>query len=369
MSDLAAELAALPFLRSAGAFAIARSARYWQPLDLAVGQRLWEEGQPATSLAIVLHGELEVQVAGRAVGRVLAPELVGEAGVFFEGEQRSATLHAVRPTSIGALSAPGLAALRRDGSPVYDVLLDQALQTLARRIRAIDQRIALLAVGGTEAPARKEPSALVRMWRAIVPGGPAGEPPPLVGLLRAQPGLADADDTLLTALAAAYVPVGVTQGEVIFFEGDPGAALYVVGTGTVEVLRNVRGDRAELLATLGPGASFGANTLVEVGARTASCVASTAAWLYRLDRVALGRLPPEVRRVWRESMAASLAAQIRHANQALHKVMPQAPVESSFRGLLQASGFLEGLPTHEAQLETVRFAVDEDMRRNPRRRV
>lgn len=369
MSDLAAELAALPFLRAAGTPAIYRAAQLFRSMDLGVGQRLWEEGQPAASLAIVLHGELEVIVAGQSVGRVLAPELVGEAGVFFEGAQRSGTLHAVRPTSIATLAATGLAALRQEGSPVYDVLLDQALQTLARRIRRIDQRIALLAVGATEAPARKEPSALVRMWRAIVPGGPSGDPPPLVGLLRAQPGLANADEALLRELASAYVPVAVTQGEVVFFEGDPGAALYVVGTGTVEVLRNVRGDRAELLATLGPGASFGANTLVEAGTRTASCVASSPAWLYRLDRTALGRLSAEVRRTWRESMAAALAAQIRHANQALRKVMPNAPVESSFRGLLQASGFLEGLPVNEAQLETVRFAVDEDMRRNPRRRV
>jgi CRP-like cAMP-binding protein len=151
-------------------------------------------------------------------------------------------------------------------------------------------------------------------------------------------------------------------------------------------LRHVRGDRAELLATLKPGDQFGVNTLVERGARTASCVASTAGWLWKMDAEAYGRLRGDARMLWRESVLAVLGSQIRNANAALQRATPAmerqpaassagavaarggAPKRDGFNDLLKASGFLEALPAGEAELEELEVVLTEDDKRNPRKR-
>ncbi|MBM4366981.1 MAG: cyclic nucleotide-binding domain-containing protein, partial [Deltaproteobacteria bacterium] len=207
-----------------------------------------------------------------------------------------------------------------------------------------------------------------RLWRSFRPGGPAGPCPPLEPLLRQQAGLDDLPPEAAAALAASFVAEPMEEGQVILLEGEPGWCGYIVAEGTVEVLRNVRGDRAELLAKLGAGRQFGMNTLVIPGPRTASCVAATAGWLYRLDREPHEALAGQARRAWRESILAVLSSQIRTANGALDRALRKSGQKlegDSFQSLLQASGFLEAAPSEEA-LERVQFVVDEDMKRNPR---
>lgn len=364
---IADELALLPSLRRAGGPAVTRASRHFLLRELHRGELVWAPDAPVDGLAILLAGELEAVVAGQPVGRVRAPELVGEATAFFAGSERTATVRAAGPARLAVLPARGLEALRRERSPVYDVLLDDALATLLRRIRDTDARLAQAVRGDTPAPVRREASALVRMWRSVVPGLPGGTPPPVAALLRGLPGLADAPEELLGPLAAAWTPTALPAGEIVFLEGEPGAAAFLVATGKVEVLRHVRGDRAELLATLGPGAPFGANALLSASPRTASCVTAAPSWLYTLVRPVLGGLPAPVRRRFRETLLATFAAQIRGANLALRKALPHAGPPRP-EALLEAAGRLEGLSLEDAELESVSFVVDEDMRRNPRNR-
>jgi MFS family permease len=84
----------------------------------------------------------------------------------------------------------------------------------------------------------------------------------------------------LEDVASRFVPVSVSQGEVVIREGDAGDRFYVIEEGEVEVSRNGRP-----VATLGPGAYFGEIALLHHVPRGATVTAVTPATLLALDRV------------------------------------------------------------------------------------
>lgn len=375
MATVAEELSLLPFFSRIARPDLDRAAPRFRRVELTPGEVLWQQGAAVDELAIVLVGELRASVGGNEVGRVRAPDILGEASAFVAGSERSATLAAVLPTTLLALDLPELRTLRWQRSRVYDALLDLAQRALVKRVAATNQKVAQLAEGGFASPVRREPGALARLWRALRPGGPTTPCPPAGPLLRGFPGLREMEEEVEAELVAGLVAEPVSEGQVVVLEGEPGSCLYIVAEGTIEVLRNVRGDRAELLVKLGPGQQFGANTLIESLPRTASCVAAGPGWLYRMDRQAFEALRGDARRLWRESVLATLATQLRHANRALERaaraVGPARAGEregGGFSDLLRASGYLESLPAQETELEELSFVVDEDARRNPKNR-
>jgi hypothetical protein len=72
-------------------------------------------------------------------------------------------------------------------------------------------------------------------------------------------------------------------GEVIFHQGDPGDALYLIEAGRVEVRRQLHDGCAVALAVLGPGDYVGVIALIAGGECTADVVALDDVWLLRLS--------------------------------------------------------------------------------------
>lgn len=360
MLTIADALARVPFLRDVPRDEIDRAARHWTRVPLTDGQDLWTEGGLAMELGVVLDGELIAITRGVVLGPMRVGELAGEASAFLRGESRSATVRARGASVVATLPVKALAALRREANPIYDALLDQALITVVRRIRATDERIAALSRGDREAPVRREASVLVRMWRALRPGRPGDACPPLEPLLRKQPVLRGAEADTIRVLAAVFQPQMVQEGEILFLEGSAGDAAYVVVDGAIEVLRAVGGDRAELLATLGPGEIFGANALIERAPRTASCVAAQPGWLYRVDAASLPARATVAGRLWRETLLATFASQIRSANAAL-----KARAEHATDPLLRASAALLGTPLQDAHINAIDAEAHPLPARNP----
>lgn len=62
------------------------------------------------------------------------------------------------------------------------------------------------------------------------------------------------------------------KGATIFFEGDPGDAMFIVETGSVEIVKAVEGGSIRL-AILGDGELFGEMAIIDGGKRMASAVA------------------------------------------------------------------------------------------------
>lgn len=68
-------------------------------------------------------------------------------------------------------------------------------------------------------------------------------------------------------------------GDVIFANGDPGDAMYVIIDGTVELL----GDDGSVFATLGTGEMFGELALIDDEPRSLAAVAKTETTLAAVD--------------------------------------------------------------------------------------
>jgi CRP-like cAMP-binding protein len=122
------------------------------------------------------------------------------------------------------------------------------------------------------------------------------------------------DLVLLTCEEANYV-----TGDIIFRQGDPGDALYLIARGEVEiVLYSSRPtDEPVIITILTPGSCFGEVTLVEEGPRTATTRCHTDVQLLRIPRNRLLRLSndyPEIGYRIIRRIAADLALKIRENN-------------------------------------------------------
>jgi CRP-like cAMP-binding protein len=381
------DLVAVPFLRFAPPSELRASAPLWSTVTLGPDEELWAQGEPVDALGLVVEGELVVEQAGTVVGRLTRGDALGEAAAFL-GEGR----HATRVTAKGharvvALPIGALHGLRVTHADLFDTLLELCLHSLTRRLGDARRSFARAAPGGSPVPARVEPSVLLRLWKALVPGGPTSAPPPLAPLLRFQSGLQAADDGVIEVLSRAFVGESVSQGAVIFLEGETRSAAWLLGEGTVAAYRNVRGDRAELLNSYEPGAFIGSNALVEPGVRTVSCVATTPCWLYRIDTAAVARIQGRARREWRGALLGILAAEVRAAEDALQGVAaharepivrvrtslqqflperaaaPSAPKNAELTALLKDSGWAGEVPD---DLSSVDVVISDEDRRKPR---
>jgi hypothetical protein len=78
----------------------------------------------------------------------------------------------------------------------------------------------------------------------------------------------------------------VAAGQPVFREGDLGSEMYIIESGTVDILRADRGS--EPLATLEAGDFFGEMAVLEDQPRFATAMARTNVRLLRIDRAAFG---------------------------------------------------------------------------------
>lgn len=102
-------------------------------------------------------------------------------------------------------------------------------------------------------------------------------------------------------------------GALVFSEGDPGDALFVVAAGRVEVSIIALDGRKSVLDHLGPGESFGEIALLDRAPRSATVIAATDVALDRLDRADVMRLFAEHPRAL-EGLIAELCRRVRNAS-------------------------------------------------------
>jgi glutaminase len=89
-------------------------------------------------------------------------------------------------------------------------------------------------------------------------------------------------------LRAASTSVELTAGEVVFREGDPADAVYLVAAGRVSAQLGLPGDgRVQRLLSMGPGTTFGELALFDERPRSANVVAEGPATVWRLPLDAL----------------------------------------------------------------------------------
>lgn len=367
MSSVTDSLIALPFFRAVPPDALRQTRALWSGRKMSAGKRFWSAGQAGDNLAVLVSGTLEVRLDGHTVNTVHSGALLGEAGAYFSGLTRTADLISTDTCKVLLLSRAGLTELRALHPQVYNALLDEALRKASGRVRKTTQRLARYARGDTPQPSRERTSTLVRMLNRLRPGKPTDEQPDVVNILRQLPLLDQAPNNVLQPLARAFDAHAVDEGQTLFLEGEPGGTAWLVGSGGVDVLRNTKGRRAEVLTTLTTGQMLGHNTLIQPGPRTASCLASAPSWLFRLETERFNALRDPARRALRESMLYSLVLQLRRCTVLLgdvlndddsgHTLSATEDQNAVYKRLLKASGYLESHSwVDEMQVE---FVVDD----------
>ena len=78
------------------------------------------------------------------------------------------------------------------------------------------------------------------------------------------------------------------EGETIFSEGEPGAALYIIKKGFVNIYK-INGEEKFLLVRLLPGNFFGELALFDESPRSATAIAAKDATLYALSQADLAQ--------------------------------------------------------------------------------
>ena len=104
-----------------------------------------------------------------------------------------------------------------------------------------------------------------------------------ISVLEASPLFAALTRPGIEQLAAAATESDVAAGAIVVSQGEEADAVYLIVDGTVEVTAHGRAPGDVIVADLGPGEYFGEIGLLEGAPRNATCQATTASRLYRID--------------------------------------------------------------------------------------
>jgi CRP/FNR family transcriptional regulator, cyclic AMP receptor protein len=126
--------------------ALARIGALARRVDLDGASALFNEGEPAKEMMVVLSGELEVRKRGRdgtdtRIATLRRGDVAGEMSLI-DIQPRSAAVRALGPASLIVLSAADLATLYREDLESYTILLMNIAREISRRLRLADRLLA-----------------------------------------------------------------------------------------------------------------------------------------------------------------------------------------------------------------------------------
>lgn len=150
------------------------------------------------------------------------------------------------------------------------------------------------------------------------------------------------------------------RGEVLFYEGQPAEALWVVRRGRVRLYRATADGRVTTLDTLGPGRIFGAISPADE-TYPASAEAMTAGSAWRLPRSVLLHLLSEDPSLGIEVLRI-VSSRLREAHTRLCSFAHQSASARLARALLQAAPEGEARVTRRALAETAGTTVETAIR-------
>lgn len=136
-------------------------------------------------------------------------------------------------------------------------------------------------------------------------------------LLSQIPLFAQVGDQHLVALAGMLRRKAYTRGEVVFQQGDPGSALFVIEHGQVKIRIASPDGKEVILALLGPGDFFGELALLDGEPRSADAVAIEASELLALYREDFLRCVRDEPQLGTNALAA-LSRRLRRTDQIVH---------------------------------------------------
>lgn len=242
---LTERLSQIPFLQNLSARERGLLAQYLSPQRYFTNEVIYRSGDLPTGLYIIEQG------AVRLLGdddddytELTAGEAFGEMAVV-SGKPHSNTAQAANQVIVWQLSPADFAALTRTNPSIKSNLI----RNLRARLSASDQAYAL-------------------------------------AILRRMPLFEDLPRDVLNDVTRLLLLRHVPAGEIIFSEGDPGDAMYIVDNGAVDIISSMPGRPNQVTHRFSEGDYFGESTLLTGKTRnvTAHAAADTNLWcLYRTD--------------------------------------------------------------------------------------
>ncbi len=102
------------------------------PLD--PGDVLFQEGDPAVGLHLILEGRLAASRSGQEIGDLVEGDHLGE-GALVDAGPRRVTVRAADPTTVATLSRDAFERLAEARPDVHARLLEAILREMARKMR------------------------------------------------------------------------------------------------------------------------------------------------------------------------------------------------------------------------------------------
>lgn len=238
--------------------------RLLRPVELEAGQVLFREGDPGKAMWVLSEGA-EVSVASTqgktrpvVVAYAKGGDVLGEMALVDDGP-RSGTAIVTQGGHAHEIDAQEFHAMRATFVPAAFKVLRKLCVDLCARLRQTNERI--VRSGHT---------------KVQTPALPAGPRPEVAMLDRFAP-FKSLPSVVKFALARQLEVLDVLEVTPIFAEGEPNQGAYFIVEGEVSVGRN-----GKTLANLPAGSMFGVVACIDSGARSASCVTTGPATLFKM---------------------------------------------------------------------------------------
>lgn len=240
-----------------------------QPCHFDIGEEIMLQGEEDTSLAFISRGGVEIVHDGVRVGMAGVRDIVGEMELF-AGVARLASIRTTQQTDLLVLGPNEYVELCETGNPLVFKLEQAALRRVGDRIRAMDEQITNLSDGEPFELHPKQEGLLSRLNPFKRSGAPRLD---AAEVLSRSELFSWAPATALEELGPRFDAVAFGNDQRLCTQGEPGETMYILASGQVDIVLQVGENRAERIATLGPGMALGDSAILHACPRTATCVA------------------------------------------------------------------------------------------------
>jgi CRP-like cAMP-binding protein len=256
----------IPLFRFVGSEDIGEVLGLLRPVELKSGDVLFREGEPGRAMW-VLTDQAEVTISSTSgqgkpvvVAYAKKGDVLGEMALVDDGP-RSGTAIVTQEGHAHQIDAQAFHAMRDTFVPAAFKVLRKIALDLCIRLRMTNERIVTSSASALQSPE--------------LPG--SGHPEPAD--LDAFPAFRTLPKLVKLALSKQLEVVMLEGLTPIFGEGEPGDSAYFIVDGEVTVGRN-----GKTLANLPAGTMFGIVACIDEGVRSASCVSTGPAKLFRMRR-------------------------------------------------------------------------------------
>jgi CRP-like cAMP-binding protein len=293
------------------------------------GQALFVQGAAADGVHLIRRGKVGIFVRlpggeSAEIAQLGRGEILGE--LMLGGSPRSATALALEQVETGFVRRDEFIALYESFHPASFALLHWLARSLALRVTSTSAALS---------PGPRLEQALEALGPVSLRQGASFDPRPFLPKLPFFQGFLERDIADVVALGTLHQ---ARRGWVLFREGDPGDAAYIVLRGAVEVLSG-SGDTLCRIALRGPGTVVGEMAVLLQAPRNATCRVREDATLLRLSHEAIGALLDSKRKVsfkFLRAVVANLTASVERTNRTLagrelarRSELPPAPQRES----------------------------------------